>query len=122
MPKPKQGARLGAGPAHQRHLLSGLCRSLFIQGQIHTTEAKAKLTRPLAEKLITFAKRGDIAARREVLKVVTDKAVVHTLFADIAPRFSERPGGYTRIVKTGYRKGDSAPMAILELVDRGTEG
>ena len=116
MPRPKKGARLGSGPAHQKLLLAGLCSSLFKEGKIHTTEAKAKAVRPLAEKLITFAKRGDIAARREVLRVVTDKGIVHTLFADIGPRFAERPGGYTRIVKTGFRKGDAAPMAIIELV------
>ena len=118
MPKPKKGPRLGGSPAHQRHILSNLCRSLFEQGQVHTTETKAKLTRPLAERMITFAKKGDIAARRRVLRVIPDKDLVHTLFTDIAPRYSERPGGYTRIVKTGFRKGDAAPMAILQLVDR----
>ena len=118
MPKPKKGPRLGGSPAHQKHILSNLCRSLFTQGQVHTTEAKAKLTRPLAERMITFAKKGDIASRRRVLRVIPDKEVVHTLFADIAPKFAERPGGYTRIVKTGYRKGDAAPMAILELVEK----
>lgn len=119
MPQPKQGARLGSGPAHQKLLIAGICRSLFEQGRVHTTEARAKLARPLAEKLITFAKRGDIAARREVLKVVTDKGTVHKLFAEIGPRFATRPGGYTRVVKTGFRKGDAAPMAIIELVDQG---
>ncbi|MFP5225028.1 MAG: 50S ribosomal protein L17 [Actinomycetota bacterium] len=120
MPKPKQGPRLGSGPAHQKKILAGLCKSLFIQGQVQTTEAKAKMARPLAERMITFAKRGDLAARRRVLRVINDKEIVHTLFADIAPRFKERPGGYTRIVKTGFRKGDSAPMAIIELVDQGS--
>lgn len=118
MPQPKKGPRLGGSAAHQKHILANLCRSLFEQGQVHTTETKAKLTRPLAERMITFAKRGDIAARRRVLQVLPDKDLVHTLFADIAPRYAERPGGYTRIVKTGFRKGDAAPMAILELVDR----
>jgi large subunit ribosomal protein L17 len=116
MPKPKQGARLGSGPAHQKLLLAGLCRSLFEQGRVQTTEARAKAMRPLAEKMITFAKRGDIAARREVLRVVTDKGTVHKLFAEIAPRYAERPGGYTRVVKAGFRKGDAAPLAVVELV------
>jgi large subunit ribosomal protein L17 len=116
MPKPKQGPRLGSGPAHQKLLIAGICRSLFDQGRVQTTEARAKLARPLAEKMITFAKRGDIAARREVLRVVTDKGVVHKLFNEIGPKYKERPGGYTRIVKTGFRKGDAAPMALLELV------
>lgn len=119
MPKPKKGARLGSGPDHQKLLLAGICTSLFKQGRVRTTQARAKAARPLAEKLITFAKRGDIAARREVLRVVTDKGIVHDLFSEIAPRFAERPGGYTRIVKIGYRKGDAAPMAILELVEQG---
>lgn len=121
MPKPKQGPRLGSGPAHQKQILQGLCKSLFVQGQVHTTAAKAKMARPLAERMITFAKRGDLAARRRVLRVINDKDIVHTLFTDIAPRFKERPGGYTRIVKTGFRKGDAAPMAIIELVDRGSD-
>lgn len=116
MPQPKKGPRLGSGPDHQKLLLAGICRSLFAQGKVHTTEARAKAARPLAERLITFAKRGDIAARREVLRTVTDKEVVHKLFTEIGPRFAERNGGYTRVVKTGYRKGDSAPMAIIELV------
>lgn len=116
MPKPKKGPRLGSGPAHQRLMLAGLCRSLFYQGRVQTTEARAKAVRPYAERMITFAKRGDVAARRQVLRFVTDKGVVHKLFAEIGPRYAERPGGYTRIVKTGYRKGDSAPMAVIELV------
>ena len=119
MPTPKKGPRLGSGPAHQKLLLGNLCTSLFRQGRVRTTEAKAKALRPVAEKLITFAKRGDIHARRQVLKVVTDKGVVHDLFAEIGPRFAERPGGYTRIVKLGPRKGDAAPMALVELVEQG---
>jgi len=121
MPTPKQGSRLGSGPAHQRLMLGNLCTSLFRQGRVRTTEARAKAMRPLAEKLITFAKRGDISARRQVLKVVTDKGIVHELFAEIAPRFADRPGGYTRIVKIGHRKGDAAPMAIIELVEQGED-
>src|SRR2546428_811778 len=116
MPTPKQGARLGSGPAHQKLLVAGLCRSLFDQGRVNTTVARAKLMRPLAEKLITFAKRGDIAARREVLRVVTDQGVEHKLYAEIGPRYADRPGGYTRIVEAGFRKGDNAPMAVIELV------
>jgi large subunit ribosomal protein L17 len=116
MPKPKQGPRLGSGPAHQKLMLAGICRSLFDQGKVKTTVARAKAAKPLAEKLITFAKRGDIAARREVLRHVTDKGVVHKLFNEIGPKYSERPGGYTRITKAGFRKGDAAPMAVLELV------
>lgn len=118
MPKPKKGPRLGGSPAHQRHILANLCRSLFLQGQVHTTATKAKLTRPLAERMITFAKKGDIAARRRVLRVIADKEAVHILFTQIAPKFTERPGGYTRITKTGFRKGDAAPMAVLELVEK----
>jgi large subunit ribosomal protein L17 len=116
MPTPKKGARLGSGPAHQKLMLAGLCTSLFNQERVLTTLARAKATRPLAEKLITQAKRGDLAARRQVLRTVTDKGVVHKLFAEIGPRYAERAGGYTRIVKAGFRKGDSAPMAIIELV------
>ena len=111
MAKPRKGPRLGAGPAHERLLLS-----LFTHEGITTTEAKAKALRPVAEKLITFAKRGDVAARREVLKVVPDRDVVHKLFSEIGPRYAERPGGYTRILKLGQRKGDGAPMARIELV------
>jgi len=116
MPTPKKGARLGGSPAHQRLILSNLATSLFEHGRITTTEAKARTLRPLAEKLITKAKKGDLHNRREVLKVVRNKSVVHTLFADIAPTFAERPGGYTRITKLGPRKGDNAPMAVIELV------
>ena len=120
MPQPTKGPRLGAGPAHQRLMLANLATSLFEHGSITTTEAKAKRLRPLAERLITFAKKGDLHARRQVMTVVRDKDVVHTLFAEIGPRFAERPGGYTRIVKTNPRKGDNAPMAIIELVAQKT--
>lgn len=116
MPAPKKGARLGSGPPHQKLMLGGLAASLFMHEKIKTTEAKAKTLRPHAEKLITFAKRGDVAARREVLKVITDRDVVHKLFSDIGPRYAERNGGYTRILKLEQRKGDAAPMAIIELV------
>src|SRR2546423_7133458 len=117
MPTPTKGPRLGGGPAHERLMLSNLATSLFEHDQITTTEAKAKRLRPLAERLITFAKRGDLHARRRVLTVVRDKGVVHTLFAEIGPRFDGRPGGYTRITKIGPRKGDNAPMAVIELVE-----
>ncbi|HEV2797990.1 MAG TPA: 50S ribosomal protein L17 [Nocardioides sp.] len=116
MPKPKKGARLGGSPAHQRLMLSNLATALFEHGRITTTETRARLLRPVAEKLITKAKRGDLHNRREVLKTIHDKSVVHTLFTEIAPTFSERPGGYTRITKVGPRKGDNAPMAVIELV------
>jgi large subunit ribosomal protein L17 len=116
MPTPKKGTRLGGSAAHQRLILSNLATSLFEHGRITTTEAKARTLRPLAEKLITKAKKGDLHNRREVLKTVRDKSVVHTLFVDIAPTFAERPGGYTRITKIGPRKGDNAPMAVIELV------
>jgi large subunit ribosomal protein L17 len=116
MPKPKKGARLGSGPAHQKLVLSGLTASLIRDGKIRTTEARAKAVRPLAERMITFAKRGDLAARRRVLRTVPDREIVHKLFADIAPQYADRQGGYTRIVKIGPRKGDAAPMAILELI------
>jgi large subunit ribosomal protein L17 len=120
MPTPTKGPRLGAGPAHERLLLANLATSLFEHDRIRTTEAKAKRLRPLAERLITFAKRGDLAARRRVLTVIRDKDVVHRLFAEIGPKFAERSGGYTRIVKIGPRKGDNAPMAIIELVEETT--
>jgi large subunit ribosomal protein L17 len=116
MPKPKKGPRLGGSPAHQRLILANLSTQLFEHGRITTTEAKARLLRPVAEKLITKAKRGDLHNRREVLKTVRDKGVVHVLFTEIAPTFAERPGGYTRITKIGPRKGDNAPMAVIELV------
>jgi large subunit ribosomal protein L17 len=117
MPQPTKGPRLGGSPAHQRLMLANLATSLFQHGKITTTEAKAKRLRPLAERLITFAKRGDLHARRQVMTVVRDKDVVHTLFAEIGPRFAERPGGYTRIIKAGPRKGDNAPMAVISLVE-----
>ncbi|MFM8943954.1 MAG: 50S ribosomal protein L17 [Actinomycetota bacterium] len=116
MARPTKGPRLGTGPAHQRQILATLAAQLFTHEKVNTTEAKAKAVRPYAEKLITFAKRGDLAARREVLKVITDRDVVHKLFAEIGPRFAERQGGYTRILKLGPRLGDSAPMARIELV------
>ena len=116
MPTPKKGARLGGSPAHQRLILANLATQLFEHGRITTTEAKARLLRPFAEKLITKAKKGDLHNRREVLKTVRDKGVVHVLFTEIAPTFAERPGGYTRITKIGPRKGDNAPMAVIELV------
>ncbi|WP_127783961.1 50S ribosomal protein L17 [Rhodococcus sp. X156] len=116
MPKPTKGARLGGSPAHQRLMLANLATSLFTHGRITTTEAKAKRLRPYAEKLISKAKVGDLHNRREVMKVIRDKDVVHSLFADIGPFFAERDGGYTRIIKTIPRKGDNAPMAIIELL------
>src|SRR5215211_1344609 len=116
MPTPTKGPRLGGGPAHERLMLANLATALFEHGRITTTEAKAKRVRPLAERLITFAKRGDLAARRRVLTVVRDKGVVHELFTEIAPVMAERQGGYTRITKIGNRKGDNAPMAVIELV------
>jgi large subunit ribosomal protein L17 len=116
MPTPKKGARLGGSPAHQRLILSNLATALFEHGRITTTEAKARVLRPHAEKLITKAKKGDLHNRREVLKTIRDKSVVHVLFTEIAPTFADRPGGYTRITKIGPRKGDNAPMAVIELV------
>ncbi|WP_169951817.1 50S ribosomal protein L17 [Microbispora sp. H11081] len=116
MPKPTKGARFGGSPAHERLILSNLATALFQNGRITTTEAKARRLRPLAEKLITKAKKGDIHNRRQVLTVVRDKGVVHHLFTEIAPTYAERPGGYTRITKLGPRKGDAAPMAVIELV------
>jgi len=117
MPTPTKGPRLGGSPSHERLMLANLATSLFEHGRITTTEAKAKRLRPLAERLVTFAKRGDLHARRQVLTVVRDKAVVHTLFAEIGPGFAERQGGYTRITKLGPRKGDNAAMAVIELVE-----
>ena len=116
MPTPTKGPRLGGGPAHERLLLANLATQLFTHRSITTTEAKAKRVRPLAERMITFAKRGDLASRRRVLTVVRDKSVVHELFTEIAPVMAERQGGYTRITKIGNRKGDNAPMAVIELV------
>ncbi len=117
MPTPAKGTRMGGSPAHERHMLANLATALFEHGRITTTEAKAKRLRPYAEHLITFGKRGDLHARRQVLKRLNDKSVVHTLFEEIGPRYENRPGGYTRIVKLGPRKGDNAPMAIIELVE-----
>ncbi len=119
MPTPTKGPRLGGSPSHERMIIANLARSLFIQGRIRTTEAKAKRLRPHAERLITFAKKGDLSSRRHVLTVVRDKAVVHKLFAEIAPRFADRPGGYTRILRLGPRPGDAAPMVLIELVEQG---
>ena len=116
MPKPTKGPRLGGGPAHERLLLANLAAALFTHKSIKTTETKAKRLRPLAERLITFAKRGDLHARRRVLAVIGDKSVVHKLFTEIAPQVADREGGYTRITKIGNRKGDNAPMAVIELV------
>ncbi|GAA3763270.1 hypothetical protein GCM10022240_14600 [Microbacterium kribbense] len=116
MPKPTKGPRLGGGPAHERLLLANLAAALFTHKSIKTTETKAKRLRPVAERLITFAKRGDLHARRRVLGVIGDKSVVHTLFTEIAPLVADREGGYTRVTKVGNRKGDNAPMAVIELV------
>jgi large subunit ribosomal protein L17 len=121
MPAPTKGARLGGSPAHQRLIMANLATQLFEHGRIVTTEAKAKRLRPLAEKLITKAKRGDIHARRMVLMTVRDRGVVHTLFTEIAPSLADREGGYTRITKVGPRKGDNAPMAMIELVQESVE-
>jgi large subunit ribosomal protein L17 len=117
MPTPTKGPRLGGSPSHERLMLANLATSLFEHGRITTTEAKAKRLRPFAEKLVTFAKRGDLHARRQVMTVIRDKDVVHALFAEIGPRYENRPGGYTRITKVGNRKGDNAPMAVIELVE-----
>jgi large subunit ribosomal protein L17 len=122
MPTPTKGRRLGGSSAHQRHILANLATSLFEHRRITTTEAKARRLRPFAERLITFARRGDLHARREVLSVVPDKGVVHALFTEIGPSFADRNGGYTRITKVGPRKGDNAPMAVIELVTGGPDG
>src|ERR1044071_2717181 len=116
MPTPTKGPRLGGSPAHERLILANLATQLFQHGRIKTTEAKAKRLRPVAEKLITKAKKGEMHNRRQVLTIGKDKSVVHHLFTEIAPTFAERPGGYTRITKIGPRKGDNAPMAVIELV------
>jgi len=121
MPTPTKGRRLGGSPAHQRHMLANLATALFEHGRITTTQARARRLRPVAERLITFAKRGDLHARRQVLSTVTDRDVVHRLFTDIAPTFAAREGGYTRITKVGPRKGDNAPMAVVELVPEDVE-
>jgi large subunit ribosomal protein L17 len=121
MPTPTKGRRMGGSPAHQRHMMANLATALFEHGRITTTEARARRLRPVAERLITFAKRGDLHARRQVLTTVTDRNVVHTLFTDIAPTFASREGGYTRITKIGPRKGDNAAMAVIELVPEEAE-
>jgi len=120
MPTPTKGARLGGGPAHERQMLANLSQSLFEHGRITTTVTKAKRLRPHAERLITIAKRGDLASRRRVMGTIPDKGVVHKLFTEIAPGYAERDGGYTRITKVGFRKGDNAPLAVIELVEFGT--
>jgi len=117
MPKPKKGPRLGGSPAHQKAILANLATSLFEHGKITTTEAKARVLRPYAERLITKAKRGDLHNRRQVASVIRDKTVIHVLFTELGPRYADRPGGYTRITKLGPRKGDNAPMAVIELVE-----
>jgi large subunit ribosomal protein L17 len=122
MPTPTKGRRLGGSPAHERLMLANLATALFEHDRIKTTQAKAKRLRPLAERLITFAKKGDLHSRRHVMTVIRDKDVVHKLFAEIGPNFAERDGGYTRIVKIGPRKGDNAPMAVIELVETRTAG
>lgn len=116
MAAPTKGPRLGGGPAHERLMLRNMATSLFLHGRIETTETKAKRLRPLAERLVSFAKRGDLAARRRVIAQLMDKTAVHKLFAEVAPLVADRPGGYTRITKLGFRKGDNAPMAVIELV------
>jgi len=116
MPTPTKGPRLGGGPAHERLMLNNMATSLFKHKRIVTTETKARRLRPIAERLVTFAKRGDLHARRRVMQQILDKGVVHSLFAEIAPLVADRQGGYTRITKLGYRKGDNAPMAVIELV------
>ena len=121
MPKPNKGPRLGSGPAHERLMLGTLAAQLFTHERIRTTEARAKALRPVAEHLITFAKRGDVHARRQVLRTVPDRDVVHKLFSDIGPRYAERNGGYTRILKLGQRRGDGAPMALIELLSEEEE-
>ncbi|OAA21092.1 LSU ribosomal protein L17P [Frankia sp. EI5c] len=122
MPTPTKGARLGGSPAHERLLLANLATALFEHGGITTTEAKARRLRPYAERLVTHAKRGDLHARRRVMRVVRNNSVVHTLFTEIGPRYADRNGGYTRIVKLGPRRGDAAPMARIELVEALTVG
>ncbi|MFA7497636.1 MAG: 50S ribosomal protein L17 [Leucobacter sp.] len=116
MPKPNKGPRLGGGPAHERLMLNQMAAQLFEHKRIQTTETKAKRLQPVAERLVTFAKRGDLHARRRVMRQILDKSVVHELFTEIAPLVENREGGYTRIIKTGYRKGDNAPLAVIELV------
>lgn len=116
MPKPNKGPRLGGGPAHERLMLNNMAAQLITHKRIQTTETKAKRLQPVADRLVTFAKRGDLAARRRVLRQLTDQSVVHELFTEIAPLMENREGGYTRVIKTGFRKGDNAPLAVIELV------
>ncbi len=116
MPKPNKGPRLGGGPTHERLMLNQLASQLFEHKRIQTTETKAKRLQPVAERLVSFAKRGDLHARRRVMRQILDKSVVHELFTEIAPLVEHREGGYTRVIKTGFRKGDNAPMAVIELV------
>ncbi|WP_369201131.1 50S ribosomal protein L17 [Streptomyces sp. PU-14G] len=117
MPKPTKGPRLGGSAAHQKAMLGNLATALFEHGRITTTESKARRLRPVAERLITKAKKGDLHNRRQVMRTILDKSVVHTLFTEIGPRYENRPGGYTRITKIGPRRGDNAPMAVIELVE-----
>ncbi|MFD5321098.1 50S ribosomal protein L17 [Streptomyces sp. NPDC127098] len=117
MPTPTKGRRLGGSPAHERLMIANLATALFEHGRITTTVAKARRLRPVAERLITKAKKGDLHNRRQVMQTITDKSVVHTLFTEIGPKFANRPGGYTRITKIGPRRGDNAPMAVIELVE-----
>ena len=117
MPQPSKGPRLGGSPAHQRLMLANLATSLFRHGKIRTTEAKARRLRPYAERLVTFAKRCDLTSRRRSISLLRDKRVAHALFEEIAPKYANRQGGYTRTVKIGPRKGDNAPMAVIELVE-----
>ncbi|MEO3755149.1 50S ribosomal protein L17 [Streptomyces sp. B6B3] len=117
MPKPTKGTRLGGSPAHERMMVANLATALFEHGRITTTVAKARRLRPVAERLITKAKKGDLHNRRQVMQTIRDKSVVHTLFTEIGPKFANRPGGYTRIIKLGPRRGDNAPMAVIELVE-----
>lgn len=116
MPKPVKGPRLGGSPSHQKSMLSNLAREVIIHGRITTTETKAKRAQPVVERLVTYAKKGDLHSRRQALKIIGDSDVIHRLFDEIAPRFEERDGGYTRILKLGPRQGDNAPMVILEFV------
>jgi large subunit ribosomal protein L17 len=116
MPKPNKGPRLGGGPAHERLMLNQMAAQLFEHKRIQTTETKAKRLQPVADRLVTFAKRGDLHARRRVMRQILDTSVVHELFTEIAPLVENREGGYTRVIKTGYRKGDNAPLAVIELV------
>jgi len=116
MPRPRKGPRLGGGPSHQKAMLRNLARDVIVHGRITTTETRAKMAQPVVERLVTFGKKGDVHSRRQALRVVNDRVVVHRLFAEVAPTYRDREGGYTRILKLGPRQGDNAPMVILELV------